>query len=86
MELRREAEEQWRRISTILDGHNPAAVANALMMALAHLITHNAIDPAAMAQALGSNLMLAVGSRDEEDRSLGNQSAELGNLIGLKRS
>jgi hypothetical protein len=69
---REEAEELWKRISTILDGHNPAAVADALITALAHLIAHNAIDPAAMAQVLGSNLMLAVGSRDEEDRSLGN--------------
>jgi hypothetical protein len=66
-EVRREAEELWRRISTILDGHNPAAVADALITALAHLIDNNAIDPATMAQALGSNLMLAVDGGDKED-------------------
>jgi hypothetical protein len=66
---REEAEELWSRISTILDGHNPAAVADALITALAHLIAHNATDPAAMAHALGNNLVLAVDGDENDDLS-----------------
>jgi hypothetical protein len=48
-----------------LQGHNPAAVADALVTLLAHVIVRNARDPSATAHTLGRNMVLAVEDDDE---------------------
>jgi hypothetical protein len=71
-ETRSESAALRKRIWDELQGHNPAACADALISLLAHVIVKNARDPAAMAAAVNNNLTLALEDKDDACRSLPN--------------
>jgi len=64
-EVKQEAAVLRAEIWNLMQGHNPAACADALITLLAHVVARNAHDPATMAAALARNLALAVD--DDED-------------------
>ena len=64
-ETEREADQLRAAIWNMLQGHNPAACADALITLLAHVVARNAHDPATMAAALARNLAVAVDDDDD---------------------
>jgi hypothetical protein len=64
--LRRESIALQSAIWDMLQGHHPAAAADALLALLAHVVSRNARDPSAMMSALARNLVLAVDDADAD--------------------
>ena len=65
-ETKRESDQLRATIWNMLQGHNPAACADALITLLAHVVARNAHDHATMAATLARNLALAVGDDDDD--------------------
>jgi hypothetical protein len=71
-DVARESQQLRKTIWQTLEGHHPAAVADALMTLLAHVVARNARDPEMMAAALAHNLALAMDDDDDEPPPLPN--------------
>ncbi|HEY6258207.1 MAG TPA: hypothetical protein VIY51_20690 [Xanthobacteraceae bacterium] len=71
-EVNREAEQLRQAIWELLQGHHPAACAEALLTVLVHVVRRNAHDPSTVMTALASVLALAVDDDDEPSEPLPN--------------